>query len=160
MPSSPSSSLLLRWIFFVALIIRCRQIFVCLIFVGRGTNENLSPTIIPPFTVSRTNNVVKVKGHDYIWIIVLLNLLKRHMHTKSNTRLIQHTDTLERPRKWKESKSVIFMKNFQPLHVSKKISCHVLVTTGKSAVFWNVHINLFEDKEKETQTAGKPTQLK
>ena len=32
--------------FFVALINRCRQIFVCLIFVGRGTHENFSPTKI------------------------------------------------------------------------------------------------------------------
>ena len=39
---SPSSSLLPTWLIFVVLIIRCRQIFVCLIFVGRGTHENLS----------------------------------------------------------------------------------------------------------------------
>ena len=37
-----SSSLLLKWLFFVALIICCRQIFVCLIFVGRGPHENFS----------------------------------------------------------------------------------------------------------------------
>ena len=49
-PSSPSSSLL-TWLLFVALIIRCSQIFVCLIFVGRGIHENLPPTKIYPFTV-------------------------------------------------------------------------------------------------------------
>ena len=50
-PSPPSSSLLLTWIFFVTLIIPCRQILVCLIFVGRGTHGNLSPTKFFPFTV-------------------------------------------------------------------------------------------------------------
>ena len=50
-PSSPSSSLLLMWLFFIALIIRCRQIFVCLIFVGKGTHENLSTTKISSFKV-------------------------------------------------------------------------------------------------------------
>ena len=43
-PSSPSSSLLLTWLLFVALIIRCRQIF-------KRIHENLSQMKIYPFTV-------------------------------------------------------------------------------------------------------------
>ena len=38
-------------LFFVTLITCCTQIFVCLIFVGQVTQENLSSTKIPMFMV-------------------------------------------------------------------------------------------------------------
>ena len=68
-PSSVSSSFLLMWLFFVTLIIRCRQIFMCLIFMGRGTHKNLSPMKIFPFTVYQGCVVNRSKSYMYMCII-------------------------------------------------------------------------------------------
>ena len=74
-PSSPSFSLLLTWLFFVTLINRCRQTFVCLIFVGRGAHENLSPTKISPFMEEHFIYRIQYKTLIYRTVLSTLTVL-------------------------------------------------------------------------------------
>ena len=58
---------------FVALITCCGQIFVCFIFVGQATHENLSPTKISLFTVMTVTKYSCVHPQSYLMQLIISN---------------------------------------------------------------------------------------